>query len=55
MGIGQDLTEILKTREKMEKYNHMIEGLEKVSVGRELEMIELKKQLKELRENTNKA
>ncbi len=50
LGIGQDLTDEIETRKKIEKYNQMIERFEKVSVGREIEIIQLKKEINKLTE-----
>jgi len=47
-GIIRDITERKKMEEELQKKMHDLERFNKLAVGRELKMIELKKRIKEL-------
>lgn len=50
LGIVRDVSERKKTEEELKKRNEELERFQKITIGRELKIIELKKKIKELEE-----
>lgn len=52
LGVSRDITESKVASEQLKKHTVELELLNKATIGRELKMIELKKELEELRKNS---
>jgi PAS domain S-box-containing protein len=48
LAVGNDITQLKKTEEELKRRNEELERLDRASVGRELQMIALKRQINEL-------
>jgi PAS domain S-box-containing protein len=49
LGVSEDITEAKANQERLNSKNHELESLNKIMVGRELKMIELKKEIERLK------
>lgn len=55
IGIARDITERKKAEEELKSKNRELEKFQKIAIGRELKMIELKKKIKELETKLDKS